>query len=120
MCVTFFLQLQSQLRVLHWQTKSFAEHKALGKAYEGLDGLIDQFVEIHTAKYGSTLGNPNFNFTVNNYKDSNSLGVINHAIYYLTHEMPQKLDATQDTDLLNIRDEMVGVLNQTKYLLRLS
>ena len=120
MCVTFFLQLQSQLRVLHWQTKSYAEHKALGKAYEGLDGLIDQFVEIHTGKYGNTLGNPNFSFSVNNYKDSNSLGVINNAIYYLTHEMPQKLDSTQDTDLLNIRDEMIGVLNQTKYLLRLS
>jgi hypothetical protein len=47
------------------------------------------------------------------------LGVINNAIYYLSHEMPQKLDATNDTDLLNIRDEMIGVLNQTKYLLRL-
>jgi len=57
---------------------------------------------------------------VNNYKDSNSLGVINAAIYYLTHELPTKLDQTADTDLLNIRDEMLAVLNQTKYLLRLS
>lgn len=119
MCVTFFLQLQSQLRVLHWQTKSYAEHKALGKCYEGLDGLIDQYMEVHTGKYGNTLGNPNFTFSVNNYKDSNSMGVINNAIYYLSHELPQKLDATNDTDLLNIRDEMLGVLNQTKYLLRL-
>jgi len=119
MCVTFFLQLQSQLRVLHWQTKSYAEHKALGKAYDGLDGLIDQFVEVHTGKYGNTLGNPSFSFNVNNYKDSNSLGVINAAIYYLTHELPTKLDQTADTDLLNIRDEMLAVLNRTKYLLRL-
>lgn len=119
MCVTFFLQLQSQLRVLHWQTKSYAEHKALGKAYEGLDGLVDQFVEIHSSKYGNTFATPNFNFTVNNYTNSNSLGVIQNAIYYLTHELPEKLDSKQDTDLLNIRDEMLGVLNQTKYLLRL-
>jgi hypothetical protein len=29
-----FLTLQNQLRIHHWQTPSFAEHKALGKAYE--------------------------------------------------------------------------------------
>lgn len=77
-------------------------------------------MEVHTGKYGNTLGNPSFSFNVNNYKDSNSLGVINAAIYYLTHELPTKLDQTADTDLLNIRDEMLAVLNQTKYLLRLS
>ena len=39
------LQMQNQLRIFHWQTKSYSQHKALGKAYETLDGLIDTFVE---------------------------------------------------------------------------
>lgn len=119
MHISFFLQLQSQLRVLHWQTKSYAEHKALGKLYDTLDPLIDTFVEAHAGKYGNTLGNPNFSFSVNNYKDSNSMGVIQTAIEFLTNELPKKLNSNTDTDLLNIRDEMVSALNQTKYLLRL-
>jgi hypothetical protein len=118
MNITTFLQLLAQLRVLHWQTKSYGEHKALGKAYDALDGLVDQFVEVHSGKYGNTLAKTNFSFSVQNYKDANSLGVINTAINYLTVELPTTL-GQGDTDLLNIRDEMLSVLNQTKYLLRL-
>ena len=119
MHITFLLQLQAQLRVLHWQTKSYAEHKALGKLYDTLDPLIDTLVETHAGKYGNTLGNPNFSFSVNNYKDSNSMGVVQTAIEFLTNELTKKLNPNTDTDLLNIRDEMVSALNQTKYLLRL-
>ncbi len=43
--ISTFLCMQSQLRVWHWQTNSYAEHKALGKLYESLDGLVDDFVE---------------------------------------------------------------------------
>jgi hypothetical protein len=94
-------------------------YKALGKLYDALDGLIDTYVETHAGKYGNTLGNPNFSFSVSNYKDSNSLGVITTAIEFLSIELPKKLNPNTDTDLLNIRDEMLGALNQTKYLLRL-
>ena len=41
------VQFQQQLRVFHWQTESYAQHKALGKAYEALDGLIDSFVDLY-------------------------------------------------------------------------
>jgi hypothetical protein len=119
MHISFFLQLQSQVRVLHWQTKSYEEHKALGKLYDALDPLVDKFVEVHAGKYGNTLGNPNFSFSVSNYKDSNSMGIVQMAIEFLTNELPKKLNPNTDTDLLNIRDEMVGALNRTKYLLRL-
>ena len=38
---------------------------------------------------------------------------------YLINELPTMLDAKKDTDLLNIRDEILGSVNQTKYLLTL-
>jgi hypothetical protein len=119
MHITTFLTIQAQLRILHWQTKSYAEHKALGKAYEGLDGLIDQFVEVHAGKYGNTLAKNNFQFTAVNYKDANTMALIDSYIAYLTNELPQ-VCKEGDTDLLNIRDEMLSVLNRTKFLLRLT
>ncbi len=119
MHISTFLTIQAQLRILHWQTKSYAEHKALGKAYDALDGLIDQFVEVHSGKYGNTLAKTNFQFNAVNYKDANVMALIDSYIAYLTNELPQ-VCKQGDTDLLNIRDEMLSVLNQTKYLLRLA
>ena len=119
MHISTFLAIQAQLRILHWQTKSYAEHQALGKAYDALDDLIDQFVEVHSGKYGNTLAKTNFQFTASNYKDSNVMALMDSYIAYLTNELPL-ICKEGDSDLLNIRDEMLAVINQTKYLLRLS
>jgi len=35
---------------------------------------------------------------------------------YLVNELPTMLDAKKDSDLLNIRDEILGSVNKTKYL----
>ena len=50
--ITPFLKIQQQLRIFHWQTESYAQHKAFGKAYEEFDDLIDTFVETYIGKYG--------------------------------------------------------------------
>lgn len=118
MFITKMLTLQNQLRIFHWQTKSFAEHKTLGKAYEGLDGLIDNFVEVYFGKNGVRKASETFNVSLANYGDANPVAVIDEGINFLTNELPSLLES-DDTDLLNIRDEMVGLLNQTKYLLTL-
>jgi hypothetical protein len=45
--------------------------------------------------------------------------VLNSFEDYLMNELPKEIDESQ-TQLLNIRDEMLGVVQQTKYLLTLS
>lgn len=118
--ITKLLTVQAQLRVYHWQTKSYAEHKALGKLYEGLDGLIDTFVETLSGKKGGVpSAKDNFTFVAENYKDNKTVvAFLDEFSVYLTQDVPTMLDG-KDTDLLNIRDEMLGAVNQTKYLLRL-
>ena len=46
-CIQTLLTFQTELRLHHWGTKSYAAHKALGKLYENLDGLIDTFTEAY-------------------------------------------------------------------------
>jgi hypothetical protein len=116
-CIKFFLTLQSQLRILHWQTSSFAEHKALGKAYDGLDGLIDSFVETYMGKHGKKF-NGEMTLKIYNYADASPDSVMDHASNHLIKELPTYVDKT-DTELLNIRDEMLSVIDTTKYLLTL-
>lgn len=113
-----FLMIQNQLRILHWQTESFAEHKALGKAYEGLDALIDNFVEVHMGKYGKDFEGT-FTISVYDYEKAKPTAVLSHFGDFLENELTSMLSET-DTELLNIRDEMLAIVNQTKYLLTLS
>lgn len=116
MLIGKFLTLQNQIRVLHWQTESYAEHKALGKAYEALDGLVDQFVETYFGAHGRHTGAAKME--VGDYGDATSAAVIDDGIKFLKEEIEEYLEDS-DTDLMNIRDEMLGVLNHTKYLLSL-
>jgi hypothetical protein len=113
-----FLKIQQQLRIFHWQTESYAQHKAFGKAYEALDDLIDTFVETYIGKYGKVKAKLTYNIELDNLTDS-YMTYINDYITYLL-SLNNELDSSKDSDLLNIRDEMLTVLNRLKYLLSLS
>ena len=45
MMVNLLVGIEQQLRILHWQTDSFAQHKAFGETYGALGDLIDSFME---------------------------------------------------------------------------
>ncbi len=50
--VNLFLGLLAQLKVVHWQTKGFARHKAFDETYGELNELVDEFMEQAMGKYG--------------------------------------------------------------------
>ena len=113
------VQFQQQLRVFHWQTDSYAQHKAFGKAYEALDGLIDGFVETFMGKYGKLEAeNGKYDIELHNLKDAKVDSVLEEFLNYLD-TFNDELDEKKDSDLLNIRDEIKGEINHLKYLLTL-
>jgi hypothetical protein len=111
------IAMQNQFRVFHWQTESYAQHNAFGGAYEDLDELIDTFVEVYQGKNGIVKPTDGFKIKLENLDGSPS-DMIDVFIEFLQKDLPSQLEDT-DTDLLNIRDEMLGLLNKTKYLLLL-
>lgn len=117
--VTKLLTYQNQIKILHWQTTSFSEHEALDKIYGDLTGHIDEFIETFMGKYGRVVAQTNFNITLQNYSSLAPMDLMNQIIAYLVNELPTMLDAKKDSDLLNLRDEMLASANKTKYLLTL-
>jgi DNA-binding ferritin-like protein len=117
--VTKLLTYQNQIKILHWQTVSYSEHKTLDGLYSDLSEHIDEFVETFMGKYGRVMAQSNFNLTLQNYSSLAPMDLMNQMAAYLINELPTMLDAKKDTDLLNIRDEILGSVNQTKYLLTL-
>jgi DNA-binding ferritin-like protein len=116
--VNFLLSLQMQMKINHWQTKGFARHNAFGGFYDSLSDLIDTFVESAMGKYGRfVLDEESKTLQLNNLSDIEMKGLINTVRESLVM-MSEELDPS-DTDLLNIRDEMLGELNKLSYLLTL-
>lgn len=117
--VTKFLTYQNQVRIQHWQTTSYSEHESLGDLHDSLSGHIDNFVEVFMGKYGRVMSQNNFQLVLENYKNLSPMNLMVEMESYLINELPTMLDAKKDTDLLNIRDEILSSINKTKYLLTL-
>lgn len=117
--VAFFFQLLNQLRLSHWQAETHAGHVALGDAYDKLDDLIDNFVEVYMGRRAERVTVEPGDLSPMNVKDIDLDDFLVNCVKFLEDSKEQLgLDA-DETDLLNIRDEMVAVLNKLRYLLSL-
>jgi hypothetical protein len=93
--------------------------RSFGGAYDAIDGLMDQFVEVFMGKYGKVATKGGFDIKLINITDKNPEDFIDEVIEFMITELPKALKET-DSDLLNIRDEIVAELNKLKYLLKLN
>lgn len=57
------MQARNVAHMWHWKVKSFSMHMALGELYEGLNGFMDELMEMYMGRYGTEahveLGEPN-------------------------------------------------------------
>jgi len=110
--LTFF---HEQLHLTHWQTTSYAEHKALGKLYEYVhdfkDGLIEKIMG-YTGKRPNTYKiEPLTNCTGNEC-------VLNLLSFASSLKSYGEINSYHD--VCNLADALSGEAAKTKYLLTLS
>jgi hypothetical protein len=115
--VTAMLTIRNQIKLYHWQTKSFARHKATDDFVSELDSKIDDFVEVYMGKYGRPMVTDSIKLS--NFTESGARAFVAKQTSYLTSVLPKKLKA-EDVDLLAIRDEILGLVNKTLYLFTLN
>jgi DNA-binding ferritin-like protein len=110
------------IKIYHWKTLSYPQHKATDELYESFNGRMDEFVETMLGKTGkrfnlsSVKHIPFYDYTnVTKFKqciETFKIYLVNmsNAAYFKNHG---------NSDLLNIRDEILGDLNKFTYLLTL-
>jgi Family of unknown function (DUF5856) len=118
MLVPVFFQILNTLRLYHWQTRSYARHKAADELHSNLEGLMDKFMESFMGKYGrpSFPNDNSFKLEIDEHTDESIVVFLEKIIMYVSTEIPE---ITVDTDLLNIRDEMLTELHKAMYLFTL-
>jgi len=114
--IPVLFRFRQQLHVYHWQTTSFARHKASDELLGSLTGFIDKFMEIFFGKYGRVAFPTEVNIKIGNMSDEDGMRFLDEMINYYIEVLPTYLNPKTDTDLLNLRDEILGSTNQIKYL----
>lgn len=101
-------QSRDVMHLAHLQTTSYAEHKALGAYYDGILDLTDSFTEKFFGRNGR------IEIVI---PEAKSQDAVSHL-----KDLRAIMEADRDTyatDLQNILDEMIGLVNETLYLLTL-
>jgi DNA-binding ferritin-like protein len=118
--VIMFLRMLNTVKLYHWKTYSHSQHKATDELYANLNSNIDTFVETMLGKTGGRV-----NLTkqktlpllaienINEFKNE----ISKYKKFLINMSKDSELNMTGNSDLLNIRDEILGNLNQFTYLL---
>lgn len=118
--IQFFFTMRDQIKLYHWHTYSYARHKATDETIDALDKTIDEYVETYMGKYGrSRVGPTTSTIKLSNLSEKGAIRFIKDCIAHLQGALVKRLDPAKDTDLLNLRDEMLGDLNKILYLFSL-
>ena len=88
-------------------------------AYEKISDLVDELVEVHQGKHGRITYEGSPSLELQNLNELDPEAILTEVTDYLSQEFINVIDPEKDTDCLNIRDEILAILNKLKYLLTL-
>jgi hypothetical protein len=115
-----FLEMLLMVKLFHWKTHSYATHQATDDLYSKLNEHIDSFIEILLGKTGSRIelmGHKNISLIDLNSQEQLKSKIQYFKSYLVGLTNHKGLSSMTNTDLLNIRDEILGDMNQFLYLL---
>lgn len=111
--ISLLFHSQTQVHMLHLQTTSYSEHKALQNYYEGIDGLIDGLVESFQGKYEILGGYKSYD--IEGYKSTESTTTYLKGLYGKIEDLR---DCCEDSYIQNQIDTVCELINSTLYKLR--
>ena len=118
-----FLEMLIMIKLFHWKTLEYSTHKATDELYSSLNGNIDKFIEVLLGKTGlrTDLLKVKHLKMVDLKTNEQLKEKISHFKNYLVDLKDNKFMKTmENSDLYNIRDEILSDLNQFLYLLTLA
>jgi DNA-binding ferritin-like protein len=115
-----FFEMLLLIKLFHWKTHSYATHKATDDLYSKFNEHMDKFIEVLLGKSGTRIDLMNKRqislYDLNNQDEL--VSKVNSFKGYLVNLTNNKaMKVMTNTDLLNIRDEILGDMNQFLYLL---
>jgi len=118
-----FMEMLNTIKIFHWSTLSYPSHKATDDLHSKMSELVDSFIEQYIGGIGKGKI-PGFRSNRNRgnipFCECKSIDQFKKKLEeykYFLNSFTERFEGV--SELLNIRDEMIGVIDQTVYLLRL-
>ena len=118
-----FLEMLVMIKLFHWKTFDFSTHKATDELYSTLNGNVDKFIEVLIGKTGlrtDLMKVKHLKMIDLTTPEQLKEKILNFKKYLLDLKDNTFMKTMENTDLYNIRDEILSDLNQFLYLLTLS
>ena len=115
-----FLEMLMMVKLFHWKTTSYATHKATDDLYTKLNANIDEFVEVLLGKTGirtDLMSNKTIRLVDLSSAESLKREVEAFKGYLVSLNDNAAMKKMSNTDLYNVRDTILGDMNQFLYLL---
>ena len=115
-----FLEMLLMIKLFHWKTHSYATHKATDELYTKMNENIDSFIEVLLGKSGlrtDLMSNKHIRLVDLSSAESLKREIEAFKGYLVSLNDNATMKKMSNTDLYNIRDEILGDLNQFLYLL---
>ena len=110
--LTYF---HEQLHLTHWQTTSYAEHKALGKLYEYVQDFKDDVIE----KLMGYTGKRPAPYKIEPLTNCTGNECVSNLLSFAS-SLKSYAEANSYHDIANLADALSGEAAKTKFLLTLS
>lgn len=110
----FFFLLTTQLKVYHFNTKSYSRHVSSGNLFDKIILKMDNFLEVYQGRYGKS--DVYVKVEAGSMSDDTMTMFLKDAVHFLENIVDDGLIKPGDTELLNIRDDVISDINQTLYL----
>jgi len=118
--VVKFLEVLMAIKLYHWKTHSYATHKATDSLNDKLHENVDSFVEVLLGKRGDRVNlTHKKSISLRDYKNPEDFKreLEKFKSYLVGLDNCAALKSMSNSDLFNIRDEMLSNVNQFLYLL---
>ncbi len=115
-----FLEMLLMVKLFHWKTTSYATHKATDDLYTKLNANIDEFIEVLLGKSGfriDLMSNKNIRLVDLSSAESLKREIEAFKGYLIALNDNAAMKKMFNSDLYNIRDTILGDMNQFLYLL---
>jgi hypothetical protein len=104
---------------LHLDTRSYAEHKALQKLYEGIDGIKDDILEILMGyQNGKRIGKAKLD-EFPTYSQEAVTALVKEGMSF-AYELEEWAEDKNYCDISNKAQDLSGLFARTQYMLTLS
>jgi len=118
--VVKFFEMLLMIKLFHWKTHSFATHKATDELYDSINEHTDKFIEVLLGKTGNRIDlmrQKSISLIDLDSPEKLKSKIEYYKSYLVSLTNNKAIKQMSNTDLLNIRDDLLGDMNKFLYLL---